>query len=199
MDLFTINNSNFLLVVDYHHKFPIVKKTEKLSSDNLLSYYKIHFEQWLLKKIMSNASTHFISEIFKDLCRKLNIEQEVSSSYHHQSIRQVEACIKFIKCTIEKCFNINVDVNLALLQIRSTPLGPELQSPAKILSYRQIRGLTLRINRTLINYDYDNDQYEALKARQDKSARNNDTFKEPVISTIGLQKWFNGRCWTVNP
>ena len=34
-DLFTINNSNFLCIIDYHSKFAIVEKKGKLSVDSL--------------------------------------------------------------------------------------------------------------------------------------------------------------------
>ena len=52
------------------------------------------------QKIMSDAGTNFVSEKF---CKSINIEPAVSSGYHHQSNRQVEACIKFIKHTFKKC------------------------------------------------------------------------------------------------
>ena len=50
---------------------------------------------------MSDAGGNFISEKIKNFCNSLNVEQAVSSSYHNQSNRQVEACIKFIKHTIK--------------------------------------------------------------------------------------------------
>ena len=57
----------------------------------------IFVEDRLPKKIMSDDGISFVSEKFKDLSRKLNIKQEVSLPYHHQSNRQVEACITFVK------------------------------------------------------------------------------------------------------
>ena len=55
----------------------------------------------LLRRIVSNARMKFTSETFKQFCRRLNIQQFMSSLYHHQSNRQVEACIKFLNCTIK--------------------------------------------------------------------------------------------------
>ena len=52
-------------------------------------------------KIISDAGTNFMPEMFKDFCRKMNIPQTVKSSCHHQSDGQVEACIKIVKQTIK--------------------------------------------------------------------------------------------------
>ena len=68
---------------------------------------------------MSDAGGNFVSERYKELCRNLNIQQAVSSSYCHQSNRQVDTYIKFIKLTLMKCFQTNADINLGLLQIRT--------------------------------------------------------------------------------
>ena len=62
----------------------------------------------------------------------MNIEQVTSSSYHHQSNGQVEACMKFVKHTMEKCIETN-DIHIALLHIRATPLEPELPIQAMLL------------------------------------------------------------------
>ena len=50
---------------------------------------------------MSDLGGNFISDKFKTFYQNVNIEQVVSS-YHHQSNEQVEACFKFMKCTIRK-------------------------------------------------------------------------------------------------
>ena len=35
-DMFTLNNKQYLCIVDYHSKLPIIKKTEDLSADSLI-------------------------------------------------------------------------------------------------------------------------------------------------------------------
>ena len=62
--------------------------------------------------IISGAGTSFISEKFEQFFRKLNIEQAISLSYTHQSSSQAEACIEFLKKTIEKGFETNTEINL---------------------------------------------------------------------------------------
>ena len=61
---------------------------------------------------MSGTGTNFISDKFRKFCSKLNIEQAVSSAYHHQSNRQVEACNKFIKHTLKNAKPGNIAISI---------------------------------------------------------------------------------------
>ena len=72
---------------------------------------------------MSDSGGNFVSDKFKIFCKSLNIEQAFSSSYHHQSNGQVEAFIKFVKCTLKKCFDSKGDPHIVLLQTGMTLLG----------------------------------------------------------------------------
>ena len=97
-DIFQFNNKNYICIVDYHSKFPIIKRIEGLLADNRINMLKIIFAEYSIPhKIMSDAGTNFISEKFQQFCKRVNIEQAISSLYHHQSNGQVRACIKFIK------------------------------------------------------------------------------------------------------
>ena len=120
-DIFHFNNKNYLCIVDYHSKFPIVKRLEGLSAESLITTTKVIFAKYgIPQKIMSDAGTNFVSEKFQHFCKTINVEQAVSSAYHHQSNRQVETCIKFIKCAFKKCTNSGGDINMALLHIHTT-------------------------------------------------------------------------------
>ena len=131
--MFTLNN-NYLCIVDYHSKFPIVKKAEDMSTDSLILACKFIFSEYgLPKKIMSDVGGNFISEKFRQFCKNMNIEQATSSSNHHQSNRQIEACIKLKKRTMKKCTETNKDIHILLLQIRATPLEPGQPSPVTLL------------------------------------------------------------------
>ena len=101
-DIFHFNNKNCLYIVDYQSKFPVIKRLEGLSTENLIATAKVIFAEYGIHcKLMSDAGTIFISDRFRKLCSSLNIKQAVSSAYHHQSNRQVKACIKFIKHTFK--------------------------------------------------------------------------------------------------
>ena len=85
-----------LCIAHYYSKLPIVKKVNSLSKADLVQMTKLIFaEHGLLKKIVSDVGSNFTAETFKDFCRKMNVQQTITSSYH-QSNGQVELCIKFV-------------------------------------------------------------------------------------------------------
>ena len=64
-DVFHFNNKNYLCLVDYHSKFPVVKRMEGLSTENLIATTKIIFAEYGIPcKIMSDAGTNFVSDKF---------------------------------------------------------------------------------------------------------------------------------------
>ena len=44
VDMFTLNNKNYLCIVDYHSKFPTVKKAEDISADSSIVACKVTFQ-----------------------------------------------------------------------------------------------------------------------------------------------------------
>ena len=124
---------------------------------------------------MSGAGGNFISDKFKRFCQNVNTEQAASPSYHHQSSRQVEECIIFIICNIKKCIHIRSHVDIALLQVGSTPLVPGLPSPTTLLFNHPIRGIIPIINK----------HYEVLVKRQTKKDKNHDTSRNYTSFLLG--------------
>ena len=84
----------------------------------------------------------------------------------------------------KKCFDANAHVDLALLQMKSTPMGPWLQSPTILLFNSPIRRLMPRVSRMPINFYYNEISFEATKVRQSEAVKNNDIFKECIIILI---------------
>ena len=148
---------------------------------------------------MSDAGNNFISDKFRMFCSKLNIQQAVSSAYHHQSNGQVEACIKFIKCTLKKCADSGGDIQMALLQIFTTPLGQGLPSPATLLFNCPVHSIMPVIDRKPIGRDNDDKHHSQFIHRQHKKGTNNDASPVfasiPIGSTIAVQ-WEDSGLWT---
>ena len=106
-DIFHFNNKNYLCIVDYHSKLPVIKRMEGLSAESLITTTKVIFAEYgIPQKIMSGTGTNFVSDKFRKFCSRLNIKQAVSSAYHHQSNGQVKACIKFIKYTLKNMLTL---------------------------------------------------------------------------------------------
>ena len=133
-DVYHFNNKNYLCIVDYHSKFPVVKRLEGLSAENLIPTVKVIFTEYGIPwKLMSNTGTNFVSDKFSKFCNSINVEQAVSSVYHHQSNGQVEVCIKFIKQMFKKCADSGGDINMALLQNSYNSIGPRLGELATLM------------------------------------------------------------------
>ena len=79
-NIFILHNKNYLCILDYHGKFPLIKNTKDLSADSLILACKIIFFKYgLPRKLMSDAGGNFISEKFEKFCKKLNIECTAAS------------------------------------------------------------------------------------------------------------------------
>ena len=197
-DVFYFNNKNYLCIVDYHSKFLVIKRLEGLSTENLSATAKVIFGEYgIPHKLMSYTGTNFISDRLRKFCSSLNIKQAVSSGYHHQSNGQVEACIKFIKCTFKKCADSGRDMNMALLQIHTTPLGPGLLSPATLLFNQPVCSIMPVLDRKPVGEDYDYEHYSRFVDRQHRN--DNDASAMfgfiPIGSAVVVQ-WEDGGLWT---
>ena len=90
-DMFNVHNKNYLCIVDYHSKFPIIKKTEDLAADSLILSCKIIFSEYDLPRIMiSDTCGNFLSETFEKFCRK----QTKTMQYHHHTTAKAMASWK---------------------------------------------------------------------------------------------------------
>ena len=93
-NLFIFNDNNFLCIAEYHTKFSIVMEIERPLAEYLKKYVKIIFVRYrIISEIVPDIGTNSLSEKFTEFSRKLNIEQDMSSSYNHLSNRNEEACI----------------------------------------------------------------------------------------------------------
>ena len=136
-DIFSINSKHHLGIVHYHSSFWLLKEVEGFNTDNLIKACKIIFPDYGLPiKRVSDVDTNFAFEKCQDCCGCLIMHHALLSSYKHQSSGQGEAYIIFIKRNMKKCFEANIDICMALLQIRSTPIKPGLPSLATLLSKR---------------------------------------------------------------
>ena len=189
-DIFHLKNEHYLCIVDYNSKFPVIKRLEGLSTDNLINMVKTILAKYgIPHKLMLDVGTNFVSDKFYQFCKLVNIEQVTSSAYHHQSNGQVEACLKFIKCTFKKCTDSGREINMALLQICMTPLGHSLPSLATLMFNRPVCGIMPIIHCKSLVEDCNDNCHAKLIERQQKN--NNDiaaTFPcIPIGSAIVVQ------------
>ena len=69
-DIFYFKNKHYLCIVDYNSKFPVIKRLEGLSADNLIKMVKTIFPKYgIPRKLMSDMGTNFVSDKFWQFCK----------------------------------------------------------------------------------------------------------------------------------
>ena len=133
-DIFNPNRHNYLLIVDYYSKYPIICKLREFSSKEVIDIIKhIFTEQVVLERLISNNGPHFSSQQFKEFAKGWDFEHITSSLKYPQSNGMVEPCIHTIKGTMKKAILGNRDIDMSLLCLRSTPMDHVIPSPGELL------------------------------------------------------------------
>ena len=136
-DLFYVQQSWFLIVVDYYSKFPFVKKLQNLTSGAVVNEMKMLFaENGIPESLQCDNGTQFTSGEFHQLARQYGFEIVASSPHYPRGHGFVERQVQTVKKTILKCRESKEDIDLALLALRTTPLSSNIPSPAELLNGR---------------------------------------------------------------
>ena len=97
----------------------------------------------------------------------------------------------------KKCTNSGGDINMALLQICTTPFGQGMLSLATLTFNWQVYGIMPVLDQKPIGKDYDNEHHSRLLERQHK----NNNVASPIFTPIPtgsavVVQWEDGRPWT---
>ena len=95
MDLFTLDDHTFLLVVDVMSRFPVVRILNTESSRSVLNALKgIYCDFGLPKRVITDNGPCFKAVDYIKLHKKLDIKVKKSSAYNHQSVGTVERMVQ---------------------------------------------------------------------------------------------------------
>ena len=159
LDIFTLRNTHFLLVIDYFRWFPVVRQLQILHSLSVIKHLKhIFTEMGIPRCIVSDGGTQFTSQEFQDLTQKQwGIHHRVTSPTNAQSNGQAECFVQTIKNSLTKAMEGGEDPHLAILTYATTPLNHSLPSPAELLNSRRYRCiLPTQIRQQNLTYRYRN-------------------------------------------
>ena len=139
---FCQKKKTLLCIEDYYRKLSIVKKKRWQSysrwpdkNSQGCFFQNLHF-QWQLCQMLAWTSYH----------RWSDISQEEEHSTGHNIILSPKQWLggsthKICKAHGQRCLDTNNNVNLALLQIRSTPMSAGLPHPSTLLFNKLITGI----------------------------------------------------------
>ena len=123
-DIFFWLNANYLLVVDYYSKFPVVKKLTSIQSSTVIAHLKSVFEEHgIPSKLVTDNGSQYASAAFHEFNRNNGFTHVTSSPLYPQSNGLSERAVQTVKDLLYKCKESGQDPHLAMLCLRSTPLS----------------------------------------------------------------------------
>jgi hypothetical protein len=172
-DIFTLDGADYVLLVDYHSKYPVVRRIQNMKSATVASIFSDVFSMFGPPSIiMSDNGTQYSGLPFQEMCEAWSIQHITSSPRYARSNGLAERTVRTLKQVMKKCRATKNNVDIALLHLRATPIDSRLPSPAEMMFGRQIRTtLPSYQNRTEDN-DYHNllQKQDRMKDQHDKRA-----------------------------
>ena len=163
-DLFEVNGKNYLVIADYHSKFPIVEQMNSQSSRAVADSTKKVFSLFgNPNTIICDNGGCFIGSEYREMIDELGIVLITSSPKHAKSHGFIEAMVQIAQSLIRKSPKATSE---ALLAYRTTPLGPGMLSPAELLFNRKI-GHRLPVRSQSFANDQHRDQQSAKYSKSE--------------------------------
>ena len=167
-DLFFWNNESYLLISDYHSKFPVIRKLRNIQSNTVIAHLKSIFEEHgIPNKIVTGNDTQFTSSGFAEFSRTYGFEHVTTSPYYSQANGFIERNVQTVKNLLQKCKESGSDPHLAMLCLRTTPISHHLPSPAEILNSRTYQSNLPSLSQPTLFPKTDGDINAKLQERQD--------------------------------
>ena len=134
-DLFELNKSNYLLVVDYFSRYPEAIQLTSTTSASVISALKSVFSRHGIPEIVkSDNGPQYSSSEFMSFASSYGFQHLTSSPKFPQSNGQVERSVQTVKNLLK-----SNDPYTSLLSYRATPLSWCDLSPAELSMGRRLR------------------------------------------------------------
>ncbi|XP_046408442.1 uncharacterized protein K02A2.6-like [Ischnura elegans] len=134
MDILTVRNQSFLVVVDYFSRYPEVTRLTSTTAAAVIGKIKAIFARFGIPEVVrSDNGPQFRGEML-EFAKEYGFRLITSSPLLARSNGQAESAVKIVKNILLK----EKDPNLGLLVYRSTPLETGY-SPAELLMGKKLR------------------------------------------------------------
>lgn len=140
-DLFTWNNSDYIVTVDYYSRYLEVEKINSLTSTTVIKKLKATFARHgIPQTVVSDNGPCYSSQEFRAFAHAWDFEHITSSPLYPQSNGLAEKAVQIAKALMDKARAQNTDPYLSLLEYRNTPVDG-MKSPAQLLMSRRLRSI----------------------------------------------------------
>ena len=138
LDLFTFDDKDYLITVDYFSNFFEIDYLKDTKSKTVVNKLKYQFARYgIPDTCMSDNGPQFTSETFKHFSKTWKFNHVTSSPLYPQSNGKVENAVKSAKRIMKKAKDSQSDPYLALLDFRNTPTQGMKTSPVQRLMNRR--------------------------------------------------------------
>ena len=139
-DLFQLNGSNFLLLVDHYSDYFELEPLRNTLATIVIWAMKRNFAWYgIPHECITDNSTQFVSHENSRFTRDYGFTSTKSSPYHSQGNGKAESAVKIAKNILKK--SRNEDPHLALLAYRNTRQQGYNYSPAERLMSRKLQDI----------------------------------------------------------
>ena len=139
-DIFHFQGANYLVLVDYTSKFPVVKQLQKIDQRAVTTAFEEVFtERGYPDELVSDNGPCYRGKQFFEFLRRKGIKHMTSSPYYPQSNGLAETYVKVVKNMMKKAQKCKVRFNDMLYQYRTSPLAGKRESPIELLEQRKPR------------------------------------------------------------
>jgi len=190
-DLFWCKSQWYLLITDYFSKFPVVRKVSSTAAAPTVRVMKGVFSEYgIPRKVVSDNGGHFTAYECERFAKLYDFEFVLSSPDYPRGHGLIERHIQTVKKCMKKCDNSGSDFELAMLNLRATPLAHNLPSPAELLGNRKLR---TRLPTVRLDQHKHEDTRHKLIAKQRSAAYyyNRNVRSKPELLPGQRIRWLN--------
>ena len=145
-----------MIIADYYSKYPFVRKMLKLCTGHavVVASKGLLSEQGVSAKIISDIGRHFTCIIYRSFAETWGFDHITSSPHYPQSNGFIVRCIQMVKNTLTKARESQMDPDMVMLCLRTTPINHLLLSLSKLLYARKLKtNLPVKIRNPLNSRD----------------------------------------------
>ncbi|KAK3103001.1 hypothetical protein FSP39_015684 [Pinctada imbricata] len=201
LDLFELNKKTYLVVVDYFSKFFEINELQTTTSRAIINKLRPMFARHgIPDELITDNAPNLVSEEFHKFATDYGFIHTTSSPLYAQSNGMAERTVQTVKNLMRKCRESKTDPNLALLELRNTPIDG-IGTPTQLLFGRRTKSI-LPIHEELLSPKKLKNVRPKLKERQnqqkayyDRNARELEELKtgDKVGIQSGDRPWKEGK------
>ena len=167
VDLFSLNNRDYLITVDYYSNFWEVDNLSSTESISVIRKLKAHFARYGIPDVvMSDNGPQFSSERFAKFAETWEFQHDTSSPGHSQSNGKAESAVKTAKKLMKRAELSKSAIYLSFLDHRNTPNNSGY-SPAQCLMNRRTKTL-LPVTSNLLKPEISVNRHRSLCVSQQR-------------------------------